>query len=115
MSKKNSVGKKYGLVFGPATIQKNLDEIVEIVDRKRGYAQLSFDIKNLNGRHAICSYKSSGKVFGIGSHLYVFDPNYGEFRVPTGNIKEFYRGLFAVYGGSGNVGSLRTHQVEASL
>jgi len=48
-------------------------------------------------RTYVCTYKSSGKLFGLGSHLYVFDPNQGEFRIPHGKIWDFFSTLFKEY------------------
>jgi hypothetical protein len=38
--------------------------------------------------HAICCYKSSGKIFGFFEHFYIFDPNSGEY-VIGGSATEF--------------------------
>ena len=46
--------------------------------------------------HAICCYKSGGK-FGYYSHLYVFDPNLAEFKVPASEIYLFFAVLHAYY------------------
>ena len=54
------------------------------------------------GAHAIATYKSGGKIFGLLSHLYVFDPNYGEFLVPSGSIAEFLKNLFECYVDTGH-------------
>jgi hypothetical protein len=32
-------------------------------------------------RHAIALYQSSGKIFGINKHVYIYDPNEGEYKV----------------------------------
>lgn len=113
---KNAVGKKYGISFGNATTSLSVKALAEAVDVKRGYTQTSFSFKigGKTGRHAICSYKSSGKIFGIGAHLYVFDPNFGEFRVPGGQIKDFYTSLFLVYQGKGKISSIITYQVDVN-
>lgn len=62
--------------------------------RTHEYTMVSFDFVG-GGAHATCCYKSGGKILGMGSHLYAFDPNFGEFKVKGGEIKEFYRALFS--------------------
>jgi hypothetical protein len=51
-----------------------------------------YHIINFNGSnpHTICCYMSSGKIFGYGKHLYVFEPNRGEFKVPASDIPKFF-------------------------
>jgi hypothetical protein len=36
--------------------------------------------------HAMATYLSSGKLFGYGKHLYLFDPNIGELKIPEAEI-----------------------------
>lgn len=105
--------KKYSITFSNAAKARSIMKLAEAIDIKRGYTQNSFSFKigGKTGRHAICSCKSSGKIFGIGSHLYVFDPNFGEFRVQGGQIKDFYLSLFGEYQGSRRVGDIITYQV----
>ena len=97
--RKNHVGEKYRLMFDDLRKSGNAAQYKECVNRTHCYTQTSFQIPSV-GRHAICAYKSSGKIFGIGSHLYVFDPNFGEFRVSTDKIEDFYRALRAEYYGT---------------
>jgi len=101
IEQKNHVGEKYRLAFDDLRRSRSAAEYKQLVNRTHCYTQTSFDIPKV-GRHAICAYKSSGKIFGIGSHLYVFDPNYGEFRVPTDKIEYFFRSLRETYGGEFN-------------
>jgi len=56
--------------------------------RKHQYSALSF--KNQKGAHQMICYHSGGKIFGIASHLYFFDPNGGEFRIPNDSMQEFF-------------------------
>jgi len=106
IERKNAVGDKYKLVFEPAQVGLTGDDYKKAVNRTHCYTQTTIDMpaseSHKAGRHAICAYKSSGKIFGIGSHLYVFDPNYGEFRVPTDKIEYFFRSLRETYGGEFN-------------
>jgi hypothetical protein len=52
-----------------------------------------------DGPHAIGMYMSGGKVFGTAKHVYLFDPNEGEFKVPVKQFSQFLRGLlFEGYG-----------------
>lgn len=36
--------------------------------------------------HAIAAYMSSGKMFGFSRHVYLFDPNIGELKIPEGEL-----------------------------
>jgi hypothetical protein len=49
--------------------------------------------------HATAAYHSSGKIFGWGSHLYYFEPNFGEFKIAASStaIKRFFTDLAAQY------------------
>lgn len=96
LEQKNATGKKYNLKFDAETRVKSIFEVEYFQNRTHMYSQLSFQIGTI-GRHAICAYKSGGKLFGIGSHLYVFDPNFGEYRVASGKISDFYMALFGKY------------------
>lgn len=101
--------KKFGFnIFGPAEatfglvkshswqdvgtkVSLDLDSVNEIVTGAKKCCYLfTFDCfndgKNLGG-HAIAFYLSSGKMLGKGQHVYVFDPNYGEFKVPKSVFK----------------------------
>ena len=94
---KNEVGQKYGIVFESAKKCVSEYYIDREINRTHTYSQISFSIGK-NGRHAICAYKSGGKFLGLGSHLYVFDPNFGEFRVKGSEIVYFFQTLFQEYG-----------------
>lgn len=114
IDRKNATGKKFGISFSNETQHRYVRHLAEAVDVKRGYVQTSFSFKARGGggRHAICSYKSGGKIFGLGAHLYVFDPNYGEFRIPTGQIREFFDSLLNSYAAGGIVFDIFTYHVE---
>lgn len=72
----------------------------------------TYNIINFDGvhPHSICCYKSGGKK-GANSHLYVFDPNRGEFKVPEGEIDHFFANLLYEYiemeGGHSSITALR--------
>ena len=53
------------------------------------YTALGF--KCANGGHQMVSYHSGGKIFGVGSHLYFYDPNNGEFKIPHSKLTEFFK------------------------
>lgn len=56
---------------------------------KHRYASLAW--RNAGGGHQMVFYHSGGKLgTGIGSHLYFFDPNNGEFKVSHGDTDEFF-------------------------
>lgn len=69
-----------------------LTEINSQVNRTHQYFLL-LHRNDVVGGHATCGYKSGGK-WGFGSHLYFFDSNLGEYRVPASEIKPFFRGYF---------------------
>jgi len=111
----NAVGKKFNIKFGPGESIKNLRDQDLAVNKTHTYTESIFFFNTQKGLagHAICSYRSGGKFFGLGSHLYVFDPNFGEYRVPSGQIVDFYNALFTnAYGGIKNLKSLKTFRVE---
>jgi len=112
----NAVGQKYNVKFGPGELIKNIRDQDSAVNKTHTYTESLFHYykeKGGVGGHAICSYKSGGKFFGLGSHLYVFDPNFGEYRVPSGQIVDFYKALFtSAYGGIKNLKKLITFRVE---
>ena len=58
----------------------------------------TYHIVNMDGSmpHTICVYKSGGGVFSA-AHLYAFDPNRGEFKVPEASINDFFPMLLAKY------------------
>jgi hypothetical protein len=43
--------------------------------------------------HVIAMYTSSGKAAGFGKHVYLFDPNFGELKIPKGEFNPFLRSL----------------------
>jgi hypothetical protein len=47
--------------------------------------------------HAIAAYMSSGKIFGLARHVYLFDPNIGEFKIPEGDLDYALEALAARY------------------
>ncbi len=51
--------------------------------------------------HCIAAYHSSGKLFGYGSHLYVFEPNFGEIKIAASEtaVKGFFTALANTYKG----------------
>ncbi|WP_158305979.1 YopT-type cysteine protease domain-containing protein [Azospirillum sp. B510] len=61
------------------------------------YHLVSLHFTQRGAAHATCCYKSGGKAFGLGSHLYFFDPNYGEFKVSAGSAADLFAGLVDRY------------------
>ncbi|CAN7511155.1 YopT-type cysteine protease domain-containing protein [Rhizobium sp. LjRoot30] len=51
--------------------------------------------------HCIAAYHSGGKFLGIGSHLYVFEPNFGEIKVPASesSVKGLFKAIAEAYEG----------------
>ena len=112
----NETAKKYKLQFGEKkTYQpgKSIDEfrpLIQDVGSTHSYHLITFGGKR--GAHAICSYKSGGKLFGIGSHLYVFDPNIGEFRLGgSDHTAYFFRDLLNYYARQIGMSFLHTRRV----
>ena len=102
LGQKNETGNKYGIKFVDSlgttlcsSKSYKTDVLLNEVNHPHRYTQTSFQLKN--GRHAICAYRSNGKIFGLGAHLYVFDPNFGEFRISPSEIEDFYTALFDKY------------------
>lgn len=61
------------------------------------YHIVSMNFEQRGAAHATCCYKSGGKAFGLGSHLYFFDPNFGEFRASSGSVANLFTGLVDRY------------------
>lgn len=97
----SEAAKKYNLQFDAEEEHTSSDQLARAVDRTHGYHLITFGYGQ--GGHAICSYKSGGKFLGIGSHLYVFDANLGEFRVKNGEMASFFRTYFSVYRSQGEI------------
>ncbi|WP_158279267.1 YopT-type cysteine protease domain-containing protein [Azospirillum humicireducens] len=61
------------------------------------YHLVTLNFTQRGAAHATCCYKSGGKAFGLGSHLYFFDPNYGEFKASSGSAASLIAGLVDRY------------------
>jgi hypothetical protein len=85
------MAKKYELVLDAAKSGKP-DNILKVCNSSHSYALLYMSAPTLPDVW-VSTYKSSGKIFGIGSHLYAFDPNFGEYRIESGNIIQFITAL----------------------
>jgi hypothetical protein len=107
--------KKYKIQFDdkkthqPGENYDDLRPLGRAVGSTHSYHLIAFGGKR--GGHAICSYKSGGKLFGIGSHLYVFDPNFGEFRLESGQIIVFFRDLLSIYKHQIGISYIHTRRV----
>ncbi len=73
--------------------RSKVDGLATFVNKKHSY-----HIVNMDGEmpHTICVYKSGGG-WGTPAHLYAFDPNRGEFKVPGDSIEDFFALLLAKY------------------
>jgi hypothetical protein len=49
-----------------------------------------------NAGHMVASYASHGTL-GINRHFYFFDPNMGEYKIGTGDVKRFLQGVMTAY------------------
>ncbi|HSW06246.1 MAG TPA: YopT-type cysteine protease domain-containing protein [Aquabacterium sp.] len=47
--------------------------------------------------HAIAAYMSSGKIFGLSRHVYIFDPNIGELKIPESELAYVLQALTGRY------------------
>ena len=74
------------------TAGETLVDMLITAGRKHHYTAVAF--RNAKGWHQMVCYHSGGKIFGIASHLYFFDPNGGEFKVPHGDMREFFMGYW---------------------
>jgi len=92
----NKSAQKYNIQFDSYEDHADGNRLSRALDRTHTYHLISFQYSN--GGHAICSYKSGGKFLGIGSHLYIFDANFGEFRVRSGQVASFFQAYFRIYG-----------------
>jgi hypothetical protein len=97
----SETAKKYKLQLEAKVKHNNSEQLTRSVGITHSYHLITFGYGS--GQHAICSYKSGGKIFGIGSHIYVFDANLGEFRVKSGEIVSFFQEYFNVYASQGPI------------
>jgi hypothetical protein len=54
-----------------------------------------------SGYHAIAYYTSSGKAFNLSSHVYMFDPDYGEYKVPNSKFITWMPKFVSFFYGAG--------------
>jgi hypothetical protein len=96
----------YGMsaTFDPNLFQKQPGGLTSYVAKtvahsKHGYFLHAIRCPKLDDiSHAIAYYTSSGKVFSISSHVYMFDPDFGEYKIPNSDfiswmpkfVKSFY-------------------------
>jgi len=57
--------------------------------------------KYANGCHAIAYYTSSGKIANIAKHVYMFDPDFGEYKVPPSKFMTWMPRFVKFFYGSG--------------
>jgi hypothetical protein len=69
--------------------------ISDYVDKNRTYNIISL-VDPHKAVHAVACYKSGGKL-GFWTHLYLFDPNFGELKCERSKIKELISGLLDEY------------------
>jgi len=97
-----------GPISGNYDAKTGVKDLEKAVNKTHHYSVIGINFAR--GKHAIAAYKSGGK-FGFFSHLYVFDPNYGEFRVGNGDIEDFFKNMFECYGQSGGDRIVRSWDV----
>lgn len=71
--------------------------------------------KYSNGKHAVGIYLSSGKILGIGKHVYFFDCDEGEFKVAASSFAGWLPGYLKDNYGVPDDGSLADELVKYSL
>lgn len=83
------------------------EDLATFVNRRHTFTILNFDGMH---PHTCAAYMSGGKK-GKDTHLYFFDPNRGEFKVPAGEIDSFFAHVhytfFQMEGGHSNIVGLR--------
>jgi hypothetical protein len=69
--------RAYQLMERPHPANRNAEYVAAIVTQRSHACYMAV----LQIRHAIAIYQSSGKIFGINKHVYIYDPNEGEYKV----------------------------------
>lgn len=113
---KISNGSSRGFGFSDAKTLAN--KIAPGVKEKHAYRLWNIGLKTAGGNagHMVASYASSGKILGIGRHLYFFDPNMGEYKVDLADTGKFTAAWIEAYAkGFAGVNYLATFGVERGL
>lgn len=103
-------GSKAGIVATHLTrlnspdLNDEMNEVFVHTSGIHNYCALVLSFRDNKGNidadnHMIAGYHSSGKFRGYGSHLYVFEPNFGEFKLSGSEVRGFVRQLIAAYKG----------------
>lgn len=97
----------------PRSVRQAVRFIKTSSNSSHQYTMIGFTLVG-GGAHATCGYKSGGKVLGIGSHFYYFEPNFGEFKVGTGDMENLFQALIAAYRSRKNSdGDIVDHKIKA--
>ncbi|WP_158284642.1 YopT-type cysteine protease domain-containing protein [Azospirillum sp. TSO35-2] len=81
----------------PDSVKEVIKAITVATASPHTYHVITLNFTARGAAHATCCYKSGGKAFGLGSHLYFFDPNYGEYKASSGNVGDLFGGLINQY------------------
>lgn len=84
-------------VRDPEQLKESLQTINVATAAAHTYHLITLVFDARGAAHATCCYKSGGKMFGLGAHLYFFEPNFGEFKASTGSVTDLFDGLVQQY------------------
>lgn len=99
--------KSYKLQRVGGLVLPSVDAVArEATSSKHSCYLFIFNCPRYDGLHSLGMYLSSGKMLGFGMHVYVFDPDEGEYRVPLGKFAEWLAALMSQKYGAGDGVSL---------
>ena len=103
------IAKQIGLKISKLTYPNTLAEVAEAIkgEHRVGFVHSFWFKKDKkdNGAHSIGLYRS-GATFG--GHIYVFDPNYGEYKMSKSQLQRWYDEVLApLYKPFGTIASTR--------
>lgn len=111
------IAKQIGLKIAKLTYPNTLGEVAEAVksEHREGFVHSFWFRKNNqdNGAHSIAYYRS-GATFG--GHIYVFDPNYGEYKMSKSQfVRWLDEVLTPLYKPFGKIDSHQLRYVERHI
>ncbi|MBX9752054.1 MAG: hypothetical protein K5Q68_20875 [Roseococcus sp.] len=78
--------KRYRMALIGDVAKHTFSEATLLTQIKRVHSYHVVALAGLGVGHATATYMSSGKILGFGRHLYLFDPNIGELKIPESEV-----------------------------
>jgi hypothetical protein len=93
----NAAAGRYNMSLIGGVARHGFEEAALLTALKRSHSYNVLALAGFGVGHATATYMSSGKIFGYGKHLYLFDPNIGELKIPESEISYAIRAFTARY------------------